>query len=463
MNKFDIFITESQFIMKKLALLLSFLSLVILLPAQEPMSCAILGDTTNVLPMGFLKNRNKNRSNTPKEIPIVVHIVYTDAIANTYIPEEVIQPAIDQLNVDFAGTDLSFYLVAYDYTDLSTYAWHDAYVSGQVHFPSYQTQATQLANDISWDISEYCNVYVIPKMYDTILGYAYVGYGPDNADDGVWVLSRSFGVGDWPHLTPSLNENETLTHEIGHYCGLFHTFHGYPQFCGSQDPDIPCEYEGDYVCDTPPTKASSGCPGVPGFYCPTTTYDGALFTARNHMDYGTQVCRDEFTPGQIDRMHAMLEYQRYELFSDDTATPFCPGDFDGDGNIGTADLLVILANYGCIGCGPSQGDATLDYRVTVNDLNWVLANWGEICGDGIGMLEGDNVNLPKPPSKPKQTIPYKTLAAILVQEPRPILEVNYYDIIGRKINIVEIASKHGIYIVEIIFEDGNRIHIKTIL
>jgi hypothetical protein len=181
------------------------------------------------------------------------------------------------------------------------------------------------------------------------------------------------------------------------------------------------------------------------------------------MDYSPQACRNEFTPGQIDRMHAMLEYQRYELFSDDTATPFCPGDFNGDGNIGTADLLVILSNYGCIGCGPSQGDATLDYVVGVNDLNWILANWGEICGDDIGMLEGDNVSLPQPPSKPKQTIPYKTLAAILVQEPRPILEVNYYDIVGRKVNIVEVASKHGIYIVEIILEDGNRIHIKTIL
>jgi len=277
------------------------------------------------------------------------------------------------------------------------------------------------------------------------------------------VLSRSFGVGSWSHLTPSLNENETLTHEIGHYCGLFHTFHGSPQFCGTQDSSIPCEYEGDYVCDTPPTKPSVGCPGVLGYHCPITTYDGAYFNARNHMDYGTQVCRDEFTPGQIDRMHALLEYQRYELFSDDTAIPFCPGDFNGDGNIGTADFLVVLANYGCIGCGPSQGDATLDYRVTVNDLNWILANWGETCGDGIGMLEGDNVNLPQSPSKPKQTIPYKTLVGLLAQEPRPILEVNYYDIVGRKVNIVEIANKHGIYVVEIILEDGNRVVLKTIL
>ena len=450
--------------MKQFITSLGLLFLSFNLIAQDPMSCAMLGDTKNVLPMGFLKNKS-NRDNTTKVIPVVVHIVYTDAIENTYVPIEAIQPAIDQLNVDFEGTNISFELVGYDYTNLATYVWHDAYVSGQLCFPSYQTQATMLADDIAWDISEYCNVYVIPKMCSTILGYAYVGYGPDNADDGVWVLTRTFGVGEWPHLSPSHNENEVLTHELGHYCGLFHTFNLNPGSCGGQDPDIPCEYEGDYVCDTPPTKPSSGCPGVTGFYCPISTYDGGVpFNARNHMDYGPQACRDEFTPGQIDRMHAMLEYQRYELYNDETAIPFCPGDFNGDGNIGTADLLTILANYGCIGCGPSQGDVSLDYVVGVTDLNWVLANWGEICGDGIGMLEGDNVYLPQlpyVPQKPKQSIPFKTLAALLVQEPKPILEINYYDIIGRNINLSELIQTRGIVIVEVIFEDGSRAVLKT--
>jgi len=447
--------------MKKLVLLLGFLSLIVNSTAQEPISCAMLGDTTNVLPMGFLKNRS-NKSNTPKVIPVVVHIVYTDAIPGTEIPPEVIAPAIDQLNVDFEGTNISFVLVGFDYTDISGYAWHDGYVSGQVCFPTYQTQITQLTDDIAWDISEYCNIYVIPKMCSTILGFAYVGYGPDNSDDGAWVLTETFGTGTWPHLDPSHNENEVLTHEMGHYCGLFHVFQGTSN-CGGNSDSFPCEYKGDYVCDTPPTKASTACPNGVGYPCVANNYWGVPFSANNHMDYSPQTCRDEFTPGQIERMHAMLEYQRYELFSDDSVVPFCPGDFNGDGNIGTSDLLTVLSNYGCIGCGPSQGDATLDYQVTVNDLNWILANWGEICGDGIGMLEGDNVTLPQSPSKPKQTIPYKTLAALLVQEPRPILEVNYYDIVGRKINIVDIAEKHGIYLVEIILEDGNRIVLKTIL
>ena len=403
--------------------------------------CEQLGEIENVLP--------ENRSvvnNYPKLIPVVVHIVYTDAIPNTYVPSEAIQPAIDQLNLDFEGTNISFELIAYDYTDLATYSWHDGYVNGQVCFPSYQTQATQLANDISWEISEYCNIYVIPKMCSTILGYAYVGYGPDNADDGVWVLTESFGVGDWPHLSPSLNENETLTHELGHYCGLFHTFHGYPQLCGSQNPDIPCEYEGDYVCDTPPTKPSSGCPGVVGFFCPIAMYDGAMFNARNHMDYGKQECRDEFTQGQINRMHAMLEYQRYELYTQN-ANPFCPGDFNGDNNIGTADLLVILSNWGCIGCDFTTGDVSLDYVVGVNDLNWILSNWGEACGDGIGLLEASPLSLTK--------------VLNILESEKIFHQVRFFDILGQEISSHHLSYHRGVLLAEVTFEKGQRIILKT--
>jgi hypothetical protein len=412
--------------------------------------CVTLGENRNVLPMGFLKNRGSG--NTPKEIPVVVHIVYTDSIENTYVPEEAIQPAIDQLNVDFIGTGISFNLVGYDYTDLTTYIWHEAYVNGPVCFPTYQTQATMLSNDIAWDISEYCNIYVIPKMCSSILGYAYVGFGPNNADDGVWVLTKTFGVGEWPHLNPAYNENETLTHELGHYCGLFHTFNLNPGQCGAHDPDIPCEYEGDYVCDTPPTKPSSGCPGTPGFYCPLAIYDGAFFNAQNHMDYGKQACRDEFTQGQIDRMHAMLEYQRYELYSDDTVDPFCPGDFNGDGIIGTTDLLVVLANWGCVGCGPELGDVDLNYIIGTSDLNWILANWQEECGDGIGLFNGDKSPKPDP-------IPMNKMLAVL----REVSEVNYvrvYTITGRLVHSTNILTgldvSPGLYIVEITFKNGVR-------
>lgn len=347
------------------------------------MSCVVLGDpTTNVLPMGMLARKS---SFQPKIIPIVVHVLHTDAIPGTYIDPSVIPQAIEQANVDFEGTGISFVLAAFDYKNLRDFSWHDAYVSGTVCFPTYQTQASQVSRDLKWDLREYCNVYVIPKMCSSTLGYAYVGFAPNNLDDGVWVLTETFGFGESPHLNPKYNENETLTHELGHYCGLFHTFSNNPGQCGGHDPKVDCAYEGDYVCDTAPTKPSTGCvkKGVSGFNCPEAIYDGAFFEVNNHMDYCSQECRDKFTPGQIARMHAMLEYQRYELYSGPEVSKFCLGDVDKDGSIGTADLLVLLSNFGCVGCGTSQGDITLDYRVTTADLNWLLSAWGTICLDQI--------------------------------------------------------------------------------
>lgn len=349
-----------------------------------PFGCVTLGENKNILPMGRMQSKSVNY---PKEIKLVFHVCYTDAIPSSNIPPEVIYGAVDQLNVDYMGTNISFVYEAHDYINLREFAWHDGFVSGQVCFPTYKTQSAMISKKYSWDRAEYCNVYIIPKMCSTILGFAYVTYGPANTDDGVWVKTETFGYGAWPHLNPRWVENETFTHELGHYCGLFHTFHN-TSFCGQQDSNVGCEYEGDYVCDTAPTKASRGCPGVPGIFCPETTYDGnVMFRANNHMDYCPEECRDVFTPGQIDRMHRMLEFQRYELFSDETATPFCLGDFDKNGMIGTGDLLTILSNFGCVECGYDRGDMNMDSKINVYDLNFLLAFWGDVCGDGIGQIQ----------------------------------------------------------------------------
>lgn len=346
----------------------------------QTFGCVTFGENKNILPMGVYKQRH---SNFEKEIKVVVHICYSDNIPNSYIPPEVITQSIDQLNVDFIGTNLSFVLEDYDYVDLKQFSWHNGYVSGTVCFPTYKVQSSMISKKYAYDTAEYCNIYVTPNMCSSILGFAYVQYGPLNSDDGIWVESEVFGYGNWPHLNPKWLENETLTHEMGHYCGLFHTFNNTTQ-CGLQDPNIPCEYEGDYVCDTAPHKLSRGCPGVPGFFCPEIVYDGALFKSNNYMDYCDEKCRDVFTPGQIDRMHRMLEFQRYELYSESTVTPFCLGDINKDGIIGVDDMLIILTNMGCVQCGYDRGDMNMDYTVTTKDLTFFLSFWGDICGDNIG-------------------------------------------------------------------------------
>ena len=93
------------------------------------------------------------------------------------------------------------------------------------------------------------------------------------------------------------------------------------------------------------------------------------------MDYADEECRDRFTPGQIARMHAMLEYQRSQLFSDDV---YCFGDLDGDCHVGTSDLMIVLSNYGCEFC--SEGDIDLNHTVNSEDILALLYMYGVNCG-----------------------------------------------------------------------------------
>jgi len=342
--------------------------------AQE--ECFVMGPQENILPRNYVKNRNNY---TSKEIKCVVHVLWDTAFANSQIPEDVIEDAMIQLNVDFEGTDISFTLEDIDYTNLNAFWWASSYrASNGVCFPQYATQMTQWTNMVKWNTAEYCNIYVAPDFCSSILGFAWVTYLPYSVLDGVWVETEVMGTYG-PHLTFRF-ENETLTHEMGHYCGLHHVFkNGYTSVSNCGQPLGPCEHSGDFVCDTPPTKVSYGCPGEPGYYCPASMYGGVEFHPNNHMDYCPEECRDVFTDGQIERMHAMLEYQRSELFSDEV---FCFGDLNGDCLVGTSDLLVVLSYIGCQFC--TEGDIDLDHMVTSNDLLYLLNVYGQECNcDGI--------------------------------------------------------------------------------
>lgn len=104
---------------------------------------------------------------------------------------------------------------------------------------------------------------------------------------------------------------KTLVHEVGHWAGLLHTF-GF-----GEAPTGNCTGPGDYVDDTPAQAYSSHgemavnvtsfdqcvavdtCPDQPG-----------LDPIHNFMDYAPEICQNEFTPGQIQRMRTMLQLYR---------------------------------------------------------------------------------------------------------------------------------------------------------
>lgn len=161
-----------------------------------------------------------------------------------------------------------------------------------------------------WDPTKYFNVWVLQFGGSDIgtLGYAQfptipsgtnpvtdmVGQGGSANTDGVVIDYRY--IGNTGAATPPYNKGRTLTHETGHWLGLWHIW-GDDSNCSGTD----------YVADTPNQEdENSNCPtagSVKTDACATTA-PGVNY--QNYMDYSDDKCMVMFTQGQKARMQAVM-------------------------------------------------------------------------------------------------------------------------------------------------------------
>lgn len=317
-------------------------------------------------------NKNGNSVNTVIRIPVAVHYP-SAASANATLKtcmRNLAQKQIDILNADYnaANTDISLWAgVSGDYPNTNIGNMNVQFVLATQNHPA----GTGLVNgdvavtfgtdflsgadeDTTW--AGYCNL-VVRNISGGILGYSPLGGSPSQGMTVV-IDNNSFGASLSPGVPATCtgyapgapyNKGRTLTHELGHFFNLNHTFVS----CDGAN----CATSGDRVCDTPSTDSerydcnaadnppAESVSGVPLSTC------GELQLTMNYMDYVEDACMYMFTAGQAARMTAWYN----AIASQFTTTALATDDF----------LQSQFALYP----NPTKGSFTIEFKDLANSFS----------------------------------------------------------------------------------------------
>ena len=141
----------------------------------------------------------------------------------------------------------------------------------------------------TWDPTMYLNFYVVKGIASGAAGYAYYpgSLGTGSPMDGIVILQNYVGsIG-----TGNVNQSRALTHEVGHWFNLQHTWGN------TNNPGVACG--DDAVNDTPITKGFTACSSLTASRICNA---GISENYQNYMDYS--YCCVMFTNDQVTRMNA---------------------------------------------------------------------------------------------------------------------------------------------------------------
>lgn len=292
-----------------------------------PSNAQIYCGTETHTPQPFLRGGTGINRTPPVQgvitIPVVVHIVYNTMQPAGNITDAQVISQIDVLNEDFrrlnadavntpsvfsgvaADVEIEFCLASEDPNGMPTNG------ITRTHTPSTPTAYLVSSNDMKldstngkdgWPPQSYLNIWVV-GLLNSALGKSST---PDQLSsnphlDGIVVKRQAFGtIGD---VMPPFDRGRVLTHEVGHWLDLRHTWGGTSgeSGCNIDDmlDDTPTQYEEtDTVlnnCVFPYLNSCTDSPvDLPDMF-------------QNYMDYGRDECKNLFTQDQKAVMRALFE------------------------------------------------------------------------------------------------------------------------------------------------------------
>ena len=220
--------------------------------------------------------------NAARNVPVHIHIIHDSNGSGGVVTSSMINSQMSVLNNAYASSGISFTLASTDTTNNAS--WYTAQPG--------TTADTQMKPALHVGGKADLNLYT-NNMGGGLLGWATFpsDYASHPSMDGVVVLYASLPGGS----AAPYNLGDTATHEVGHWCGLYHTFQG------------GCTKNNDYVSDTPQEKSAAfGCP-TGRDSCPR---NAGLDPITNFMDYTDDSCMNTFTTGQSTRMSAQMTTYR---------------------------------------------------------------------------------------------------------------------------------------------------------
>jgi hypothetical protein len=235
--------------------------------------------------------KGQAEANFSATVPVYFHVVTDGSIGN--LTNAQIDRQVRVLNQTFGGAEggaesgFTFVLAGVTRTDNADWFYGVGGLGG--------VEEHDMKTDLHQGGPNALNLY--STTAGDYLGWAYfpdITTKPGQEDlDGV--------VFDWETIpgtsrtyAGSFDQGETLTHEVGHWLNLEHTFYR------------GCSSGGDYVADTPAEKTpTDGCPTGKD-----TCSAPGLDPIHNYMDYSYDSCYTQFTAEQVQRMRdAWLFYR----------------------------------------------------------------------------------------------------------------------------------------------------------